>query len=242
MAVKPYQSNIKAAAEAAHEANRILCLALGDDSQPKWEDAPEWQKNSAINGASMILDNPSTTPEQSHENWLKQKAGEGWKYGPVKNPETKEHPCFVPYAELPPQQRLKDDLFGIVVRAALQLSILILVILGTASVSAQQPPAPQAAPQVVKPKAPYDSTKAQLAVTKQENLQLKANAATTAYQDQMKQFQADWRTEENFLTGWIEEVRKANGWDATYTYDQAKDEWVHTPKVKADAVKPPVKH
>lgn len=107
------------AAAAAHEANRVLCLALGDTSQPSWADAPDWQKSSAIRGVEMILNNPSTTPEQSHEGWLSVKAAEGWKYGPVKNPAIKEHPCFVPYSELPAEQRLKDEMFGIVVRAVL---------------------------------------------------------------------------------------------------------------------------
>jgi hypothetical protein len=107
------------AARAAHEANRVLCLALGDTSQPKWESAPEWQRESAENGVQMIIDDPSTTPEQSHEGWLAEKARTGWKYGPVKNPDTKEHPCFVPYSELPEGQRLKDEMFGSVVRSVL---------------------------------------------------------------------------------------------------------------------------
>lgn len=110
---------IDSAAKAAHEANRVLCLALGDTSQPKWEDAPEWQKTIARNGVIMIMKDPLTTPEQSHEGWLAEKAATGWKYGPVKNTEVKEHPCFVPYSELPKQQQLKDEMFGSVVRAAL---------------------------------------------------------------------------------------------------------------------------
>ena len=112
---------IDRAAYAAHEANRVLCLALGDDSQPKWADAPEWQKTSAVKGVHLIAANPSTTPEQSHQGWLDEKSATGWKYGPVKNPETKEHPCFVPYRELPENQRLKDEMFGLVVRAVLGL-------------------------------------------------------------------------------------------------------------------------
>jgi len=89
------------------------------------------------------------------------------------------------------------------------------------------------AQQAVTPKAPYDSTKAQLSVTKEENLQLKANAAQQAFQQQMKEFQAQWQAEEASLTAWIAEVKKVNGWDDTYTYDRAKDSWVHTPKVEA---------
>jgi hypothetical protein len=112
---------VQRAAKAAHEANRVLCLALGDTSQPAWEDAPDWQRNSAYSGVSMIAENPATTPEQSHEGWLKVKAADGWKYGEKKDPDKKEHPCFVPYSELPAPQRLKDEMFGLVVRAVLGL-------------------------------------------------------------------------------------------------------------------------
>lgn len=98
-------------AKVAHELNKSYCEAIGDNSQPSWNDAPEWQKNSAINGVKFHLENPDATPEQSHESWLKQKEAEGWKYGEVKNPETKEHPCFRPYNELPVEQRVKDYLF-----------------------------------------------------------------------------------------------------------------------------------
>lgn len=112
---------LERAACAAHEANRVLCAALGDNSQPSWADAPEWQKTSAVKGVEMIAANPSTTPEQSHEGWLAEKRATGWRYGPVKSAETKEHPCFLPYDGLPAAQRLKDELFGLVVRGVLGL-------------------------------------------------------------------------------------------------------------------------
>jgi hypothetical protein len=101
-------------AKTAHEVNRAYCAALGDLSQPEWEDAPEWQRSSAINGVRAHLSG-SLTPEQSHESWMAEKRAAGWKYGAVKNPEAKEHPCFVPYAELPVEQRVKDYLFKAVV-------------------------------------------------------------------------------------------------------------------------------
>lgn len=110
------EEQIEIAARAAHEANRVWCIAMGDMSQPGWDDAPEWQKSSARSGVRNIIANPNTTPEQSHENWLRDKETDGWKYGPVKNVETKEHPCFVPYGELPAVQRVKDHIFGTVVR------------------------------------------------------------------------------------------------------------------------------
>ena len=96
-------------AAATHMANRAYCIGIGDNSQPTWEDAPEWQRKSAVLGVAGALS--GNTPEQSHQGWLREKEADGWKYGPVKNPELKEHPCFVPYTELPPEQKLKDTIF-----------------------------------------------------------------------------------------------------------------------------------
>ena len=102
-------------ARLAHLVNRSYCQALGDNSQPTWEEAPAWQKDSAVAGVKMHLANPDAKPSDSHESWLKEKEAAGWKYGPVKDPEKKEHPCFVPYDQLPKEQQVKDYLFkGIV--------------------------------------------------------------------------------------------------------------------------------
>jgi hypothetical protein len=109
------QQKIEKCAEAAHEMNRIYCEAHGDLSQPAWKDAPDWQRSSAINGVAGAL--AGNTPEQSHESWLAEKYATGWKYGPVKDPEKKEHPRFVSYAELPPAQQQKDHLFLATVKA-----------------------------------------------------------------------------------------------------------------------------
>ena len=102
----------------AHEANRAYCMGLGDLSQLVWDEAPDWQKESAIAGVNMHLANPGATPEDSHASWLAQKVADGWVYGPVKDAEKKEHPCCVPYAELPEAQRAKDYIFRGVVHAA----------------------------------------------------------------------------------------------------------------------------
>lgn len=104
-------------AQIVHEANRAYCQTIGDNSQASWDEAPEWQKVSAVSGVQGILTGAITKPEQSHESWLAEKARTGWKYGAVKNAETKEHPCFVPYAELPPEQQVKDAIFFAIVRA-----------------------------------------------------------------------------------------------------------------------------
>ena len=104
-------------AEVCHETNRAYCATLGDNSQTSWAEAPEWQRTSAVNGVRFHLDNPNAKPSHSHESWLAEKEAAGWKYGPVKDPEKKEHPCFVPYEELPEEQKAKDALFIGVVHA-----------------------------------------------------------------------------------------------------------------------------
>lgn len=89
-------------------------------SQP-WDMAKGEIRESAISGVQAVLDNPGQTPEQSHEGWMAFKESYGWKYGPVKNEETKEHPCLVPYSELPAKEKVKDELFQAIVRTLADL-------------------------------------------------------------------------------------------------------------------------
>lgn len=109
-------NQIEACAARCHEANRAYCQSLGDTSQPAWADAPVWQRESAIKGVEHALSG-TRNPRDSHESWLRQKEADGWKYGPVKDAEKKEHPCFVPYDELPADQQFKDVLFLETVRS-----------------------------------------------------------------------------------------------------------------------------
>lgn len=104
-------------ARVCHEVNRAYCEALGDMSQPKWEDAPQWQRDSAMLGVKLHTDNPNAGAEASHESWLAQKVGDGWVYGPVKNPDIKQHPCIVQFADLPTEQQAKDFIFRGIVHA-----------------------------------------------------------------------------------------------------------------------------
>lgn len=94
---------------ACHQQNRTYCQQLGDDSQPLWIDAPEWQTSSAVMGVQAALINPN--PAASHESWMKQKVDDGWVYGEKKDPKAKTHHCIVPYDELPAEQKKKDTLF-----------------------------------------------------------------------------------------------------------------------------------
>lgn len=103
-------------ARVCHEVNRAYCQAIGDFSQPSWEDAPEWQRESARAGVDLHLSG-DFGPEASHINWMKQKVDDGWVYGPVKDPDNKQHPCIVPFDQLPVEQQAKDFIFRAVVHA-----------------------------------------------------------------------------------------------------------------------------
>jgi hypothetical protein len=106
-------------AAICHEANRALCLAQGDASQPMWANAPAWQIESAIKGVDFNADNPAAPASASHDSWLAVKEADGWIYGREKNAELKQHPCMVPYADLPPAQQAKDHLFKAICAALL---------------------------------------------------------------------------------------------------------------------------
>ena len=109
--------DIQSIAEICHEANRALCLTHGDDSQPSWGEAPDWQVESAKDGVKFYFDNPDAPPSASHDNWMAHKVADGWKHGRTKDPEAKTHPCLVPFDQLPREQQAKDRLFTAIVSA-----------------------------------------------------------------------------------------------------------------------------
>lgn len=106
-----------AIARVCHEVNRAYCQSLGDMSQPTWEEAPQWQKDSAVLGVNLHIENPDAGPQASHESWMEQKIKDGWVFGAEKNPDKKEHPCMVAFSELPREQQAKDYIFRAVVHA-----------------------------------------------------------------------------------------------------------------------------
>lgn len=112
--------NIEEIAMVCHEANRAYCAALGDNSQPPWAEAPEWQRQSIVIGITFLLSHPKAAVWEGHEKWLEVKRAAGWSYGPVKDESKKEHPCFLPYEMLPRELQVKDALFQAIVRVLSQ--------------------------------------------------------------------------------------------------------------------------
>lgn len=102
-------------ARICHEANTALQVALGEVPSPHWDDIDDDMRSSAIRGVTLALDD-GATPEGLHESWVETKAEQGWAYGETKDSDAKTHPCMVPYADLPQDQRMKDHLFAAIVR------------------------------------------------------------------------------------------------------------------------------
>jgi len=107
--------SIQQLAALVHAANKAICEAAGDNSQKPWAETSDSIKASAIAGVHYRLANPNATAEDQHNEWCDFKRAEGWVYGPVKDTEKKIHPCLVPYAELPFEQRVKDHVFAAIV-------------------------------------------------------------------------------------------------------------------------------
>lgn len=102
-------------ARVAHEVNRALCKAAGDNSQVAWELAEEWQRKSAVQGVEFRIANPEAPPSAQHDAWSAAKVADGWVFGAVKDATAKTHPCLVPYDALPVEQKAKDYAFQAVV-------------------------------------------------------------------------------------------------------------------------------
>ena len=103
-------------ARVCHEANRAYCETLGDHSQPRWEDAPEWQRSSAIKGVEFCGASDGRRELREVTVLVGQKPQKA-AYGPVKDANLKTHPCFMPYDGLPLDQRMKDYIFAAIVEA-----------------------------------------------------------------------------------------------------------------------------
>jgi hypothetical protein len=81
---------------------------------------PLWNRESFVSYQPKPIDTSkvSLTPEileireilaeNAHDHWARQRMGEGWTFGPERNDVRKEHPCLVPYDQLPESEKEYD--------------------------------------------------------------------------------------------------------------------------------------
>ena len=104
-------------ASVIHEAVRRVQTLVGEEVSPPWDEAPEWMKDSTLEGVRGVI--AGNSAEQSHEQWMKTRLEAGWTYGEVKSLEHQTSPNLIPYADLPPAQRVKDDVVLVLTKAFL---------------------------------------------------------------------------------------------------------------------------
>jgi len=44
----------------------------------------------------------------AHDIWARQRLADGWRFGPRRDDAKKEHPCLVPYEDLPESEKVYD--------------------------------------------------------------------------------------------------------------------------------------
>lgn len=108
---------VEATAKVAHEVNRGYCEALVEEVQPPWEEALEWQQESAMRWVIFYMNKPEAGPEESHYWWMNEKKQDGWVYGVEKSEENKTHPWLIPFEQLPKEQQAVHFMFKSVVHA-----------------------------------------------------------------------------------------------------------------------------
>lgn len=102
-------------AKTAYEATRAWTASSGGSPRPPWEQAEPWRRKSAIEGVRKATD--GRTAEQLHEEWRRDRAKRGWRFGEKRNAQKKEDPHLKPFAELSDGQKGKSQLFAAVAQA-----------------------------------------------------------------------------------------------------------------------------
>jgi hypothetical protein len=65
---------------------------------------------SNIDLSSELRDLIKLLARNNHEVWARQRFRDGWRYGPTRNDQLKEHPSLVPYEELSESERRYDEI------------------------------------------------------------------------------------------------------------------------------------
>jgi ryanodine receptor 2 len=78
-----------------------------------WEENPLSYQPTPIDTSGVtltreILELTELLARNAHDHWARQRVAEGWKYGPRRDDARKEHPCLVPYEELPESEKDYD--------------------------------------------------------------------------------------------------------------------------------------
>jgi hypothetical protein len=57
---------------------------------------------------AALLELTELLAAHAHDVWARQRISDGWRWGVMRCDEKKEHPCLVPYEELPEEEKAYD--------------------------------------------------------------------------------------------------------------------------------------
>jgi hypothetical protein len=80
--------------------------ALEEESPLPYE--PELVDTSKVELGAEILELTELLARHGHGVWARQRLAEGWSHGPCRDDSRKEHPCLVPYEQLPESEKQYD--------------------------------------------------------------------------------------------------------------------------------------
>lgn len=69
---------------------------------------PDPINTSSVELTSDIKDLTELLAKNAHDIWAKTRMEEGWIYGENRDDHKKEHPCLIPYEDLPDQEKQYD--------------------------------------------------------------------------------------------------------------------------------------
>ena len=69
---------------------------------------PQPIKTSNVQLPPEVLELTERLAENAHDIWAAQRFGEGWTHGPKRDDASKQHPCLVPYSDLPDSEKQYD--------------------------------------------------------------------------------------------------------------------------------------
>jgi len=105
----------------AHNAMADNCLQNYNINVPLWDDLPEDNRIAAFNLTAYTYDHPDITDKELHDEWVKTKLNDGWKYGIKLDNDKKENPNIVEYENIPLHFRISSNIFRNVILSSSKL-------------------------------------------------------------------------------------------------------------------------
>jgi len=105
----------------AHNAMADNCLQNYNINIPLWDELPEDNRFVVVNLTAYIYAHPDITDKELHDNWVKDRLNDGWRYGIKLDNDKKENPNIVEYENIPLHFRISSNIFRNVILSSSKL-------------------------------------------------------------------------------------------------------------------------